>query len=97
MAGILSLSSLLLVNNQALAASQDLKDSLEAVYLVRDSCQQLEDLIIRGEYADLKFLVKGLIRNYKLKENMAASVSTIKDDALVRAVLVMVGLGVGAK
>mmetsp|Transcript_7736 Transcript_7736/g.11660 ORF Transcript_7736/g.11660 Transcript_7736/m.11660 type:complete len:211 (-) Transcript_7736:769-1401(-) len=54
----------------ALNQSRSIKECVYSIERVKQSCNQLEDSIERGEYSDLKVLVKGIVRNYKLEASL---------------------------
>jgi hypothetical protein len=46
--------------------TKTLEECITSIERVRQSCAQLEESIEKGEYGDLKVLIKSLIRNYKV-------------------------------
>jgi hypothetical protein len=51
--------------------TKTLEECITSVERVRQSCAQLQDSIEKGEYGDLKVLIKSLIRNYKVQSALA--------------------------
>lgn len=55
--------------------------ALRTVVVVRDTTKQLEDQLEAGDYpADVQGLVKGLLRNYKLRENLGKALTLLPKD-----------------
>lgn len=55
--------------------------ALRTIIVVRDTTNQLEEQLEAGDYpADLQGLVKGLLRNYKLRENLNKALVLVPKD-----------------